>query len=374
MTNRKGFTIFELIMSMVLVGLLVVGIMFAYLTCFRAFDSGQERITIRTKLSQAMDLMSRELYNSQSITSCSPTSLTFTANLGSGLASYTFALNGSNLVTDGQVTRATGIQTPGGSIPNIFTCTNGQVTMDMTAVQNGASVRLQNNIMPRNMPMGLVGWWQFDEATSGTCPGASIVDSSGNGNTGTCISSPTWTTGAIASDPINGAMNFNGVNTRVDTAAGALNITGSVISISAWIYPTSFGGSSKGRIVDNENSTTNGYIFDIDNANWSGSLDFGILGSTAMCGTGSGKISLNTWSHVAIVYNNGCTFYINGTVSTLAQQQTGSITSSSLALSIGGRSADNTRNFQGAIDDVRIYNRALSASEISQLYNAGIGN
>lgn len=368
MTNRKGFTIFEMIMSMVLVGLLVVGIMFAYLTCFRAFDSGQDRITIRTKLSQAMDLMSRELYNAQSITSCTQTSLTFNANLGGTLAAYTFALSGSNLMTDGGVTRATGVQTPGFNINKIFICTNGLVTIDMTAVQNGESVRLQNNIRPRNMPMGLAGWWQFDEATSGTCSGAAAIDSSGNGSTGTCVNSPTWTTGAIASDPINGAMGFNSsssqyVSLGTFTGQGTYNR-----SYSAWFNITSL-TPSKQRILS----------FPADD---SGNDTPAVAIAVTQVGVGgppySGYISIspaiNTWQHVVVTVNgNTVTCYLNGVLVGTANDS-GSVVAANPIGYIGRYNASWGEYINGSVDDVRIYNRVLSASEVSQLYNAGIGN
>ncbi len=372
MTPQRGFTILEMLMAMVLVGLLVVGIMFAYLTCFRAFDSGQDRITIRTKLSQAMDLMARELSNAQSITSCSSTSLTFTANLGSGLASYTFALSGSNLVTDGGVTRATGIQTPGASVVNIFTCSNGLVTIDMTAVQNGTSVRLQNNIMPRNMPIGLAGWWQFDEATSGTCLGVVLTESSGNNNIGMCFNSPTWTTGAIASDPINGAMSFNSADSQYVSVSGSssLQVTGT-ITLSAWINPSN--AASNQAIVEYGNWGTD-REYGLELAPAGPALTFSYNTSQSVTSSAL-SIPNNVWTHVVVTLGSGgaVTFYVNG-VSVATATAALITTISAHALTIGMSNSGTAIPFNGSIDDVRIYNRVLSASEVSQLYNAGIGN
>lgn len=379
MTTQRGFTILEMLMAMVLVGLLVVGIMFAYLTCFRAFDSGQDRITIRTKLSQAMDLMARELSNAQSITSCTSTSLTFNANLGGALTANTLALSGSNLVTDGGVTRATGIQTPGKTIANIFACSNGLVTIDMTAVQNGTSVRLQNNVIPRNMPIGLVGWWQFDEASSGTCSGAVLIDSSGNGNTGTCNNNPTWTTGALASDPINGALSVNSSNSQDVSSATNVGTPAVGFSISAWFNTASASGT---KIVGLENAQTgtggSGYDRHLYMGT-DGKIYFGVWDGSCHVVTSLSTLNNGAWHH-ALGTNDGTTstLYIDG----VSQGTTSGGAQTGYAAGywrIGSYKLNGWLNgvdgyFNGIIDDVRIYNRVLSASEVSQLYNAGIGN
>jgi hypothetical protein len=327
-----------------------------------------------------MDLMSRELYNAQSITSCSSTSLTFTANLGSGLASYTFALSGSNLVTDGGAVRATGIQTPGGTVANIFTCSNGQVTVDITAVQNGETVRLQDNIMSRNMPMGLVGWWRFNEATSGTCSGASLIDSSGNGNTGTCVSSSTWTTGAITTDTTNGAMSFSSASSQYVSTATNVGSPAVGFSISAWFKTTSASGT---KIVGLENTQTGTGATAWDRHLYMGTdgkIYFGVYDSSCHIVTSLSTLNNGIW-HYAVGTNNGTisVLYIDG----VAQGGTTGGAYNSYAPGywrIGGYKTNGAWTngvdgyFNGSIDDVRIYNRVLSASEVAQLYNAGIGN
>ena len=365
MTNKRGFTIIELMMAIVLVGFLVVGIMFAYLTCGRTFNSGQDRIIIRGQLSQAMDLMSRELYNAQSITSCSSTSLTFTANLGSGLASYTFALSGSNLVTDGGVTRATGIQTPSGSIPNIFTCSNGQVTVDITVVQNGESVRLQNKIMPRNMPMGLVAWWRFNEATSGTCSGAAAIDSSGNGNTGTCNNGPTWATGQVGI----GAMSFNGSTQYVGVGFDpAVSLAGSY-TISAWALSTASTSDGWRPFIGDETGSSIFYIGAESGANNILAVHFGSVINNNI--TGSYTLNDGKWHFITVVVvpSTNITVYYDGN-----QIYQGLTPGAQATIGISIARTQRSEYWKGSIDDLRIYNRALSASEISQLYNAGIGN
>src|SRR3990167_283101 len=87
---------------------------------------------------------------------------------------------------------------------------------------------------------GLVGYWNFDEGS-----GATVADSSGNGNTGTLTNGPTWTTGKIGQ-----ALSFDGSNDYVDAGTGSSLNLASSLTVSAWIKPDTFGGGSYGRIID----------------------------------------------------------------------------------------------------------------------------
>lgn len=158
----------------------------------------------------------------------------------------------------------------------------------------------------------------------------------------------------------------------------SLNITGTALTISAWIKPSTFGENSKGRIVDKHNGGTTGYVFNLDSSNTAKGLGFGVnsANSTAVYKWSiSNVINLNQWQHVAVVYNGSVAFYVNGVnVSRGSSDISASINSSaSVPLSIGGRFADG-RDFNGAIDDIRIYNRALSAAEIAAFYALGTDN
>jgi hypothetical protein len=111
----------------------------------------------------------------------------------------------------------------------------------------------------------------------------------------------------------------------------------------------------------------NGYIFSLNNNSITNGLLFysgGVNAST------SNVITLNRWQHVASVFNGSTvTLYVNGiAVSTQAQP---ALTASTASLGIGIRPADSLRGFDGIIDEVRIYNRALSDSEMKQLYGMG---
>ena len=88
---------------------------------------------------------------------------------------------------------------------------------------------------------------------------------------------------------------------------------------------------------------------------------------------GRPRLLLSTWTHLAGTYNGSTlTLYLNGvSIGTLAT--TGAITTSTGGLKIGGNSLW-PEWFQGDIDEVRIYNRALSAAEIQADMNTSVGN
>ena len=215
---------------------------------------------------------------------------------------------------------------------------------------------------------GLVGHWKFDEGT-----GTTASDSSGNGNTGTLTNGPTWTTDSKVG---SGALEFDGVNDYVTMGApSSLNITGAV-TVSAWINPLSSGlnrnvltkGSGAG-------SGSGGSQYDLVDLG-SNRFRFLVSNGTASISslTGSGGAPNNKWTHLVGVYDGVDTtqFYLNGVqVGTNTLVGFGGVLNSKGNFAIGGSGGANV--FNGSIDDVRVYNRKLSASEIQELYVLGGG-
>jgi hypothetical protein len=200
----------------------------------------------------------------------------------------------------------------------------------------------------------LIARWQFDENA-----GTTTADSSGNGNTGTLTNGAAWAAGRL-----NSCIEFDGTNDRVSTD---LDYTGDNVTIAAWIYPHSFGGNNKGRVIDSGQS-----LFFVDTG---GSVTNGISyianGASTSQVFNSNTIVLNAWQHVCIVYtssNSTGLLYINGE---LVSTNTGiPYGSGATNAQIGGRASANDRNFDGLIDEVRIYSRALSAADVAELYAA----
>lgn len=359
----------ELIITVSLLAFLIISITLVYRTCFRAFNAGEDRAKIRTPLSQVVELMTRDIYKAQAITVCNATTLTFYADLGSGASTYSYSLSGNNLIGPTGVTKATGIQPQNtsvswGTTPALFTCQNGTVTVDLTSVNNNETVHVKTDIVPRNLPLGVTGWWKFDEATSGTCSGASAKDSSGNGDTGTCNSSPTWVGGTIGT----GALNFNGVGAYVAVSGNYPTSLNAPFTISLWVKPNSAAGTI--GLIGSRSPSDASFDLKLQNGNQ----------IHADIGTGSSWIttaadatfpySTGTWYHIVyVVTTTGYSIYANGKL--LATGSFASTTpllyNSTHTLNVGYTSCCS-EYFNGVIDDVRIYNRALNTSEVQQLY------
>src|SRR5262249_9149783 len=99
----------------------------------------------------------------------------------------------------------------------------------------------------------------------------------------------------------------------------------------------------------------------------------GTFGSTAPTIFGTAPLALNTWSHVAATYDGSALrLYVNGT-QVSSTPQTGSIATSSNPLQIGGDSFYG-QYFAGTIDEVRVYNIALTQAQIQSDMNTPIGS
>jgi hypothetical protein len=211
---------------------------------------------------------------------------------------------------------------------------------------------------------GLVGHWPLD-ATSGT----TAADASGSGNTGTLVNSPLWTVGVLGQ-----ALAFDGVGTYVNVPhAAALNAY--PLTIAAWIKTGATTGV--GAIVNKfVAGTSNGYQLFVDN----GRLCAWYLRDAAnhvydgtSCTLATSGYADNQWHHVAFVVDAaGGRLYVDG-VQRATRGWTGvaSAPSTTQPLHIGDYAGAAGAVFSGLIDDVRIYDRALSATEISNFYSSG---
>ncbi len=211
--------------------------------------------------------------------------------------------------------------------------------------------------------LGLVGYWAFDEATSSTA-----TDYSGRGNTGSITGTPNWVPGKHGSALDLVTANSNGVN--LGTPA-SLNITSS-FTVLAWIKPRSGGGSNFGRIFDKTDAGSSGFRFLVDNSTVTNGLNLTTNGSGGVVSSAN-ALKLNQWQLVAVTYTTGTNavvLYVNG-VSVGSGSVTAPASSAAVTAYIGRRASDTTRNYDGAIDDVRVYTRALSVAEIGALYKSG---
>jgi hypothetical protein len=208
---------------------------------------------------------------------------------------------------------------------------------------------------------GLIAAYTFDEGT-----GTTLLDRSGNANSGTVQGTVAWTTQGKNS----GALTFNGSSTRVQIAAStSLNPTNG-LTLEAWVYPTA--AQNRWRAVIQKEVDA----WFLHASNDSGALRpaaGGTYGGAGAFIAAPSAIAVNTWTHLAQTYD-GTTIrlYVNGVLVSSAAR-TGALETNSSPLSIGGTNAYG-EYFQGRIDDVRVYNRALLVSELTTDMNTPAGD
>jgi hypothetical protein len=198
----------------------------------------------------------------------------------------------------------------------------------------------------------MVGWWKLDN---------DVKDSSGNGNDGTIVGTPTY----VAAGKIGASLKLNGTTDYVDCGnAASVNIT-DVITCSAWIKPTTLANSAYQTFVSKGDVA---YVL----AHTSGNLlQLAIYDGTWYSANSAAVTSTmnNSWHHVAGTYDGTqIRLYVDGKMagSTL---RTGVIATDTYLLSLGRNSQNTSRLFTGEMDDVRIYRGVLPTSEIIKLAN-----
>jgi fibronectin type 3 domain-containing protein len=236
-----------------------------------------------------------------------------------------------------------------------------KVTADDNAGNTSAPSNEANATVPTGPPPGLVAAYGFD-AGSGT----TVTDQSGNGNNGT-ITNATWS--GAGNGKYANSLTFNGTSAYVSVPNSAsLGLT-TGMTLEAWVKPAA--QSSYNTVIFKERT---GYYADALYANTDTnrpSANVYTTGDHELKGTA--QLALNTWTHLAATYNGSTLLlYVNGTqVGSVAF--TGSIVSSTGPLKIGGNAIWGEW-FNGQIDEVRVYNRALSAAEITADMNTAVTN
>ncbi len=289
-------------------------------------------------------------------TSLSPTSIS------AGSAAFTLTVNGSNFV-NGAIVRWNGADrtTTFGSAAqvtaqitaaDVASATTATVTVFNPAPGGGTSNGQTFTITTGGgTPQGLVAAYSMNIGS-----GTAVADTSGNNNNGT-VANGTWAAGQFGN-----ALVFNGTSTLVsvpDTAS--LDLTTGV-TMEAWVYPTVQPTGWRAIIVKEQPGNVLYYLHaGSSSANSPATGVF--VGGAERSLVGGTRLAANTWVHLASTYDGANQrLYING-VQVSTRAQTGAISTSTSPLRIGGNSVFG-EYFTGRIDEVRIYNRALTAAEI----------
>jgi hypothetical protein len=194
-----------------------------------------------------------------------------------------------------------------------------------------------------------------------------VTDTSGNNRNGTAVGAPTYAAGLNA---YGQAIKLNGTADAVNLGVNAaFNPTGS-FSVSAWFNPTAWATSGGNTIVANSANATLGWAITRANTNQIRFTTSGTGGTNLDSGAAT-LIATNTWTHVVCVYDSVAktkAIYVNGALANQAVV-TANITSTTVNTYIGARMGATAPGnfFTGTIDDVRMYNKALSAAEVEFL-------
>ncbi|MHC4396410.1 MAG: LamG-like jellyroll fold domain-containing protein [Planctomycetota bacterium] len=205
----------------------------------------------------------------------------------------------------------------------------------------------------------LVGWWKLDEAE-----GRKVSDSSGNNNDGTLVGA-SW---APNSGKIEGAVSFNNVDLNNYVEVPITGMTASTGTVSVW---GNFPGTRPGiryffghTSIPAPSFSDRIQLFMDKNDN---QLDLGI-GGDHFKKTNITSLSINTWHHIVLTWNSGhYAVYVDADKKAAGSYSGFDSLGSVAHIGNDGRDPPNYGAFFGLLDDVRIYNYALSADEIKEL-------
>lgn len=208
---------------------------------------------------------------------------------------------------------------------------------------------------------GVVGWWRLE---------GDAKDSSGYKNNGKVVgATPTKGYGSQNES----AYSFNGTSNEIAIPDSASLTIATNVSLTAWVYPTS-SGTIRGVATKNNWNTS------VDNPPFALQInEVNEFAFTTVSAGGSFRyaspvplIAANTWYFLTGTFD-GTTVksYLNAVASGVAQSQTDLAATTGQPFRIGQGKSGLNRWFMGTIDDVRLYNRALTQTDVTTLYNAG---
>jgi hypothetical protein len=223
--------------------------------------------------------------------------------------------------------------------------------------------------MANKLTTGLVGHWKLDEGT-----GTSAADSAGS-NTGTLVNTPTWDTNVPSVRFTNPyCLTFNGSDEYVTVPHNSnYNFSGGRFTIAGWLKRSSITNRIE-YLVSKRNESTDTAFWNtyIDSSNKISIFIQSSVGNNISV-LSTGTITDTNWHHFAFAYNGlgTGTVYLDAS-SAGTQTSAGTLSGNSFDNSTGiyfgwALNGVSTRKTTGSLDDVRIYNRALTQAEITEL-------
>ncbi len=232
-------------------------------------------------------------------------------------------------------------------------------------------------------PSGLISWWDADLVSETTA--CDLPD----GNTGTMIGGV-----GVVSGLVGDAFSFDGTSyVRVPPAP---NLNVQTFTVDAWVFPVLLDGPVDIIVNKEPDEASNAQATDYEIAirgpllSGQGTVPEGnftfFLGGSSISGDpneflgfidGGAPVPLNTWTHVALTFDGSTAkAYVNGVPTRTISGLSGSMPALFTPVKIGSRSDfitsfDPGQRFNGLIDEVEVFDRALSVSEIQEIFDAG---
>ena len=275
--------------------------------------------------------------------------------VGSGLAGLALLLATLPSCSKGQVAATLALAVACASMKSAWRAISLRLALTLLLASAGLLRAAESPQSAPSVEPGLVGYWNFDEGD-----GTAVKDSSKCGHDG-AVSGAKWVKGAVGN-----ALKFNGVTDFANMRCPGSGVIDKAVSVEAWIQ--SAGNNVNANLVFAGPES-------LDFGIWiqGGRFFAGIWNSDgAQCSVVSpGSPTPGQWYHVAMTcdFNADKTvkLYIDGKLSCSSAAVGTAIRSAHTSIDIGGRTP-NSSYFNGIIDDVKIYNRALSEEEIRKPY------
>jgi hypothetical protein len=220
-------------------------------------------------------------------------------------------------------------------------------TLTVANVKDTAGNAMPQTVRNYTYTVGLVGHWVFDTAS-----GNSVVDISGHNNTGTLLNGTRRTSAGEAS--------FDGVDDCVQIPTTSWHTNEGTVAL--WAYAADFSGVK--------------YFFGHNVGSWTNTIQLYANGGNLCVGLGGNhtlatniqNLSTNIWYHIALTWDGtNYVVYVDGTAKKSGTYPALTTLNSIADIGNTGNSSSRNEAFKGLIDEVRVYNKALTATEISDL-------
>jgi len=219
------------------------------------------------------------------------------------------------------------------------------------------------SIHSTNLNTDLISYYKLDENS-----GTTVIDATGSINVSN-IGATINQTGKIGK-----AYSFDGSNDYISLDTNSYVSIAGDLSIFMWIKVTSFPSTGDSYLISDWSTPYRNYVLRLTSANKLSVLNGNGLTSQDTEILSTGTLSTDTWYFVGFIrdtVNNTVKIYIDSASKSAAINYDGNSTTN--ALNIGANYLGNTANYNGIIDEVGVWSRALTSTEVSDLYNSGDG-